>query len=137
MEQPKEYDPLFIFPSEEKLKSKILIDELFSKGSSFFIYPFKCWYLKSSQVKGNPQLLTGVPKKAFKKAVDRNLIKRHMREVYRLNHRQQAIASAQHYCLGIVYVGKEKMSYKDIEKKLNVAFNRYIQEINSAETSSL
>lgn len=137
MDIPKEYDPLFIFPSDEKLKSKILIDELFKKGSSFFIYPFKCWYHKSGKAGSKPLFLTGVPKKSFKKAVDRNYMKRCVREAYRLHHRQEALHYAQGYSLGIVYVGKEKMSYKDIEKKLNVVFNRYIEDINSAEKSSL
>ena len=130
LDLPKEYDPLFIFPSDEKLKSKILIDELFKKGSSFFIYPFKCWYLNSGNPEAKPLFLTGVPKKSFKKAVDRNYIKRCIREAYRLHHRQQALNYAKGYCIGIVYVGKEKMPYKDIEKKLNVVFNRYIEQIN-------
>jgi ribonuclease P protein component len=137
LESPKAYDHLFIFPSDEKLKSKILIDELFKKGSSFFIYPFKCWYLKSGDPEAKPLFLTGAPKKSFKKAVDRNYIKRCIREVYRLHHRPQALTYAKGYCIGIVYVGKEKMLYKGIEKKLNVVFNRYIEDINSAEKSSL
>lgn len=136
MDIPKEYDPLFIFPSDEKLKSKILIDELFKKGSSFFIYPFKCWYIKSGSPQAKPLLLTGAPKKSFKKAVDRNYIKRCIREAYRLHHRPQALDYAKGHCIGIVYVGKEKLRYKDIEKKLNVVFNRYIDILNSAEKSS-
>ena len=130
MDLPKEYDLLFSFPSDEKLKSKILIDELFKKGSSFFIYPFKCWYLKSGMPEAKPLFLAGAPKKTFKKAVDRNYIKRCIKEAYRLHHRQRALDYARGYCIGIVYVGKEKMPYKDIEKKLNVVFNRYIEQIN-------
>jgi ribonuclease P protein component len=137
LDLPKEYDPLFIFPSDEKLKSKIVIDELFKKGSSFFIYPFKCWYLKTSQAEAKPLFLTGAPKKSFKKAVDRNYIKRCVREAYRLRFRQQALSYAKGYCIGVIYVGKEKLAYKDIEKKLNVVFNRYIEELNRAEKSSL
>jgi ribonuclease P protein component len=137
LDLPKEYDPLFVFPSAEKLKSKILIDELFKKGSSFFIYPFKCWHYPSGQPDANPLLLVGAQKKSFKKAVDRNYIKRCMREAYRLHHRRQALSYAKGYAMAIVYVGKEKMSYKDIEKKLNVVFNRYIEALNRAEKSSI
>lgn len=130
MGESTEYDPLFVFPSAEKLKNKKLIDELFTKGSSFFIYPFKSWHFKRLNNSDNPLFLVTVPKKSFKKAVDRNYIKRCTREAYRLNFRNEAISIAKGYTLGIVYVGKEKLTYKDIEKKLNLVFNRYIQEIN-------
>jgi ribonuclease P protein component len=100
---PKEYTPSFSFPSAEKLKNKALIDELFTKGSSFFIYPFKSWYYKPlPSAMGNPLFLVTVPKKLLKKAVDRNYIKRSTREAYRLNFRAQAITLAQGYCFGIV-----------------------------------
>jgi len=133
----KENEPSFIFPSVEKLKNKALIDELFTKGSSFFIYPFKSWYYKPTTYETAPPLfLVTVPKKAFKKAIDRNYIKRCTREAYRLNFREQAHVIASGYCLGMAYVGKEKLAYKDIEKKLKLVFNRYIQEINKqAETA--
>jgi ribonuclease P protein component len=127
----EEYAPSFSFPSAEKLKNKALIDELFTKGSSFFIYPFKSWYHKPlHHALGNPLFLVTVPKKSFKKAVDRNYIKRCTREAYRLHFRTQAASLAQGFCLGIVYVGKEKLTYKELEKKLILVFNRYIQEIN-------
>lgn len=132
----KETKPSFVFPSAEKLKNKALIDELFKKGSSFFIYPFKTWYYRPlPQTSANPLFLVTVPKKSFKKAVDRNYIKRCTREAYRLNLRAQAIATTPGYCLGIVYVGKEKLTYKELEKKLILVFNRYIQEINSQSST--
>jgi ribonuclease P protein component len=137
LEAPKAHEHMFIFPSDEKLKSKILIDELFKTGSSFFIYPFKCWYLNTSNTESKPLFLTGVPKKSFKKAVDRNYIKRCIREIYRLNHRAHILTIGKGYCIGIVFVGKEKMVYKDLEKKLNLVFNRYIEAINRAEKSPL
>lgn len=72
------------FPSLEKLKSKILIDRLFSEGKSIKIFPLKLIYLPLQET----GLITcktsvSVPKRTFKKAVDRNYFKRLIREAFR------------------------------------------------------
>jgi ribonuclease P protein component len=73
-------------PKNERLHSKKLIKELFDKGSSFFLYPFKVMVLDINiDIQETNQVLFSVSKKKLKKAVDRNLIKRRMREAYRLN----------------------------------------------------
>src|SRR6478736_3681532 len=75
------------FPSEERLKSKKLIEELFNKGSSIHLYPYRIFFLPgpAETTTGMPQLLISIPKRNFKKAVDRNRIRRQIREIYRLN----------------------------------------------------
>lgn len=73
------------------------------------------------------QLLVVVPKRGFKRAVDRNRIKRLMREAYRTNKQLLNIYSgkeAQQLLLGIVYVGKTILSYAEIEKKLILVLHR-------------
>ena len=74
------------FGKEEKLKSKKLIDLLFKEGKSIKKNSLKCLYLSPDETLSSPiQVMVSVPKKQFKKAVDRNLIKRRIREAYRLN----------------------------------------------------
>ncbi|MFB2117660.1 ribonuclease P protein component [Parapedobacter sp. 2B3] len=70
------------FSKEERLCSKRLIDDLFHKGSSFFIYPYRVVFM---QVEGAPtvQVLLSASKRRFRHAVHRNLLKRRMRESYR------------------------------------------------------
>lgn len=113
------------FHKNERLNSKILIKELFDKGSSFFLYPIKVFYLKAPP--GSPhQILFSVPKRNFKKAVDRNKIKRRLRESYRSNKSVLADADKEafSFLIAFVYLSKEILSYKDIEDKLNASLRR-------------
>ncbi|RAU81451.1 ribonuclease P protein component [Pontibacter arcticus] len=112
--------PLHTFPKEERLCSKRFISLLFTKGSSFNVYPLRFIFFASEDVPpGHTQVLISVSKRYFKRATDRNRLKRQMREAYRLNkhffaqHPGQAPA-----LLGILYIGKEKKSFHSIQKKL-------------------
>ena len=74
------------FKRSERLKSEKAISELFETGSSLSVHPIRLIYsLKSSPGSSPVQIGFTVPKKNFKRAVDRNLLKRRMREAYRLN----------------------------------------------------
>ncbi len=74
------------FSKAEKLKSKKLIDILFKEGKVIRKNLMNCLYLNPDEVIDSPvQVMISVPKKLFKKATDRNLIKRRIREAYRLN----------------------------------------------------
>ena len=73
------------FYKEERLCSKKSLDLLFKNGSSFLLYPFRITYLFIDEVHPYPaQVVINVAKKRYKRAVDRNLIKRRTREAYRL-----------------------------------------------------
>jgi len=111
------------FTKEERLCNKRLIDGLFHNGSSFLCYPFKVSWLPSGDSQSFPaQILFSVPKKRFKRAVDRNLIKRRMREAYRL-HKQQYLYdilsdAGKKVVFSIGYIGKEIAAYDFTEKKM-------------------
>ncbi len=75
----------FTFKKAERLSKEKTIQELFNRGSSFYLYPFKVVYmLNPDQAATAPQVLISVSSRNFPKAVDRNLIKRRVREAYRL-----------------------------------------------------
>jgi len=76
----------FFFRKEERLSQKKIIQKLFQEGIKVHCYPYKIFILKvEKSLTGRFQILITVPKKQFKRAVDRNLIKRRIREAYRLN----------------------------------------------------
>ena len=116
------------FPKEERLNKKKLIQELFDNGSSFYVYPFKVVWLPYEE-STHHQVLFSVTKKRYKKAVDRNLLKRRMREAYRLNKHQNHLSEIRPALLiGYIYTGKEILDYEVIESKLKKSLNRLIKE---------
>jgi len=114
------------------LHSKKLISKLFEEGKAFFNYPFKVVYLE--QISDNPgtvQLLVSVSRRNFKKATDRNKVKRLIRESYRKNKTQlyaQRSASDKQLLIGLIYTASTILSYAEIEKKIILILQRLIKQ---------
>ena len=117
------------FKKEERLKKKKLIAQLFNDGKSLKAFPLKLIYLKMEH--DSPyKILAGVsvPKKNFKKAVDRNKIKRLLREVYRQN--KYLIYNSEHtkkHLFMFIYLGKKELEYKILEEKMMALMRQFIQ----------
>jgi len=108
----------------EILRRRKLIKELFDNGSSFFLYPFKIFFLPSSELNNN-QMLISVSKRFFKNAAERNLIKRRIRESFRLNKHILTLGENNiYYCFAIVYISRDKLAFREIEYKLIEALRR-------------
>lgn len=77
------------FSKKERVVSKKLIESLFEKGDSHSLaaFPLRVVYLQRERPQGEMpvQILISVPKKRFKHAIDRNRVKRQVRESYRYN----------------------------------------------------
>ena len=117
------------FPKEEKLKSKIWIDALFSSGQSKKSFPVKAVYLTQDELTVH-QAGFSVPKRQIKSAVDRNRIKRQMREAYRLNKALLPQSNTKHLTVLFVFLGRGFVPYEQIEK----AIKNLILEVSQATT---
>lgn len=116
------------FRKDERLRKKILIAKLFQEGSSFFIYPFRVTWLQTDVPADYPvQVLVSVPKNFVRKAVNRNKIKRRMREAYRKNKFVLYDFLGQNQgslVLAITYTSKEILAYEVLQEKIIVLLQR-------------
>jgi ribonuclease P protein component len=96
----------FRFRKEERLKRKKIIDGLFKKGPSTLFFPVKIIAIPNPDPDQYVhQVLVSVPARNFKKAVDRNKLKRRIREGYRLN--KALLPASPALCLAYIYIAKE------------------------------
>jgi len=119
----------FTLGKQERLKSRKLIEKLYKEGNSVKAFPLRMMYLQTNHTSDFPaQVGVSVPKRNFKKAPDRNRLKRLMRETYRL---QKAIVYAhleQPYVFMISYLGKDKWSYEDLHIKMEKLLKLFVEE---------
>ncbi len=121
------------FSKKEKVKSKILLGNLFEKGRPIKQYPLKLLYIKtdpSQDVK--VKCTVAVPKKSFKKAVDRNRIKRLIKEAYRLNKDVIFNNIEGNYAFVFLYLGKEIPDYQKVEQALKNILDKLLLNTNEA-----
>ena len=111
------------FPKSERLNKKKAIQELFDKGSSFYLYPFRVFFQECSDPEAGHQVMFSVSKRNFKNATDRNLIKRRMREAYRLN--KGSIPGTSKLQMAYIYTAKEILMYDLIRDKVLLSFKRF------------
>jgi ribonuclease P protein component len=112
----------------ERLHEKKAIDSLFENPATVINSPVRLLWKAYEGVSEPPvKVVFSVPRRSFKKAVDRNLLKRRMREAYRKNKYilYGAIEKGmKHYHLMFVYIARDKVSYAEIESKIVLTLQR-------------
>lgn len=127
------------FSKTERLCRHRVIQKLFSDGISFFEYPFKVIFIdvdKNEMIQGKhpAQCLFSVSKRIFKKAVQRNTVKRLMREAYRKNKTllyERLESEDRKIAIALIFTGKTIPEYAWLELKIINIIKRLTQELNS------
>lgn len=119
---------------DEKLKSKIFIGKLFTEGKRVKAYPLQLVYLPIKH-DGEFPVKAGfsVPKRNVKLAVNRNRIKRLMREVYRKNKHSFTGNLNESYIFMFVYMAKEEIKYADLELTINKLCKKFQNKLKEDE----
>lgn len=128
----------FTLGKEERLKSRKQIEQLFDKGKSFVVAPFRIYFIVNSESpiqKDESRLKfgTGVSAKNFKKAVDRNRIKRLTREAWRLQKneiREKTSETQKQLNVFFIYTGKELPDFTTVKEKVAIALKKLADKID-------
>lgn len=128
------------FSKNERLCSKILIDRLVENGCSFNNFPFRISWLPIAESSAPVKIVISVPKRTFKRAVDRNRLKRQIREAYRKEKQKvydvledlPAGQAGKKILLMLVYTAKTKMEYRELEQKMTEALQRLNKILSTA-----
>ena len=129
--------PVHKFPKNERLCGKIRIQQPFEQGKTIKFYPLKIVYkVVEDEPNVSVKFLVSVPKRLIKKAVDRNTIKRRLREAYRLE-KHQLIAFCQENNLQIdiayLYLSNQMPTYKQLSEKVQLSVSTLLQTLSDSK----
>ena len=110
------------------------MQELFSKGKSLTVFPVKVFYMQPGKQQDNVvKAGVGTSKRNFKKAVDRNRIKRLLREIYRMEKiplQEYLKSSSKQITIFFLYVDKSMPEYAELKTKMHLALHKLIKQLN-------
>ena len=121
----------------ERLDRKKVIGKMFIGGAgahSFTVFPLRVVYLTEPELKSQASVLISVSKRYFKHAVDRNRVKRQIREAYRLNKAPLVGALAnrkEKLALAFIYLSDELMATSFLQKRMSITLDKLVEKMSS------
>ena len=126
--------PSFSFPKSERLSSKKLIEATFAQGQKTKAWPLVAKHLDAALGEEVPcQTLVSVSKRSFKRAVDRNRIKRLMKEAWRMQKPALYAVLQEHEkqrAIVLIYVGRELPTFEDMQASVDVLIQKMVRALN-------
>ncbi len=133
----------FTLGKHERLKSKKLIDLLFNQGKGFSIFPFKVLYhfsaMETNVNDSNLKFGVAVSSRHFKKAVDRNKVKRLTREAYRVQKnelREQVKSNTKQLNVVFIYTAKEIPTFEMLNEKVILIIHKLLAIVHEKNTAN-
>lgn len=126
----------FSYSKKEKLKSKKQLDNLFKSGKSLNVFPVKLFYAFATEQNNIIKTGVGVSSRHFKKAVQRNRVKRLLREAYRTEKQPLHIylnSNKKKLVLFLLFIDKELPQYNLLKGKMRLCIQRLIHELNEVD----
>ena len=124
---------MFEFPKKQRLCSESVIKEMFYSGQSFTTSNLRVvWKEDNNKDEMAVRSIIVVPKKKFRLAVKRNIIRRRMKEVYRLNKfdlEKMLQVKKLKLSVAIIYQSRKILNYKTVEEEIKLIFERLIKKL--------
>jgi len=125
------------FPKQQKLCGSIRVNNLFKEGATTVVFPYRMTY-RWVDASAEPKVLIWAPKKLFRHAVQRNRLRRQMREAYRLNAsplKDYCLTAGRSLELAFVYMAPDMVAYKTIDKGMQKALKKLLDTQSISPTN--
>lgn len=124
--------PDYTFHKTERLKSRKVIQRMFKEGRSFSHYPFRLVWLTMEERRSDApvQFTVSVPRRRFRRATQRNRVKRQIREAYRLHKHllYRGISDDEpQIAFMVIYTGKEVFPTEELMRKMKQMIRRFLK----------